>query len=235
MNLVMIQRETYEANPHFWYELISWDGHLRNHDLDRYVTYAEAGFPLTPERYRGWVQYGMWILTPRVMREWRPSGHSRELWWSHFSEVIRAVDLVHADPVLKRFWQKGELVANHDRAHPYQDNIPEKWQNVDRWFHLTTNLDPTGRWRLTTRIPVFTQARLIGGGAAAGMADLRPCSHGRPGRCGDHGPGLPDRDYKCSAGGSFYHVQERDGSVIPIGDAEKIELAPVDPDRPSDG
>ncbi len=217
MNLVFMQREAYRVNPNFWFEVIFWDGNLPSDAKDRYKSYAEAGFPSTPERYRGWIQYGMWLLTPRVAREWRSSADRRERWWEYFKTIIESVDRVHADPVLARFWRQGELVSNRAHPHPFGTDIPEKWKDVDRWFHLDTSADPPRPWELTTRMPVFTLARVIGQKpkrewliyAHAPMGDKKGVEITIP----DYGPVTVD----VSLGGSFYLVKEAEKSVTAVG------------------
>jgi hypothetical protein len=217
MNLVFMQREAYKINPNFWFEVIFWDGNQPADATDRYKSYAEAGFPSTPERYRGWIQYGMWLLTPRVAREWRSSADRRDRWWEYFKVIIESVDRVHADPVLARFWRLGELVPNRAHPHPFGTDIPEKWKDVDRWFHLDTSADPPRPWELTTRMPVFTLARVIGEKprrewliyAHAPMGDKKGVEITIP----DFGPVTAD----ISLGGSFYLVKEADKSVTAVG------------------
>jgi len=217
MNLVFMQQEAYKVNPQFWFEMIFWDGNLPGDPKDRYKSYADAGFPSTPERYRGWVQYGMWLLVPRVAREWRSSADPRDRWWGYFKALVESVDRVHADPVLARFWRRGELVPNRAHPHPFSTDIPARLKNVDRWFHLDTSADPPRPWQLTTRMPVFTLARVIGEKprrewllyAHAPMGDRTGVEVAIP----DYGPVRVD----VSLGGSFYLVSEADRSVTAVG------------------
>ena len=215
MNLVFMKREACQVNPDFWFEVIFWDGNLPDKDNDRYKTYTELGFPPSPQRYKGWVQYGMWLLTPRVAREWRSSADKRERWWEYFKVIIEAVDQVHANPVLTRFWRQGELVPDRAHPHPFSTAIPGKWKNVDRWFHLATSVDPPRPWELTTRMPVFTLARVIGEKpqrewlvyAHAPMGDRKGVQITIP----DYGPINVD----VSLGGNFYLVKEAGGTPAP--------------------
>jgi hypothetical protein len=217
MNLVFMKEEAWRVNPNYWFELIFWDGNLPDKDNDRYKTYAAAGFPSTPERYRGWVQYGLWLLVPRVAREWRSSADKRDRWWEYFKVIIESVDRVHADPVLTRFWRQGDLVPNRGHPHPFSADIPEKWKNVDRWFHLDSSTDPPRPWELTTRMPVFTLARVIGAKpqrewllyAHAPMGDKKGVQVTIP----DYGPVTVD----VALAGSFYRVKEADKSVTAVG------------------
>jgi hypothetical protein len=69
---------------------------------------------------------------------------------------------VHADETLEEFWRRGRLVPNTAHQHPYQDDVPEKYRDVRRWFLLDTNLDPKRPWERTTNIPVFSMALELG-------------------------------------------------------------------------
>ena len=217
MNLVFMQLEARQVNPNFWFEVIFWDGNLPDKDNDRYKTYAALGFPTSPERYKGWVQYGMWLLTPRVAREWRSSADKRERWWEYFKVIIEAVDRVYEDPVLTRFWRLGELVPNRAHPHPFSSGVPAKWKDVDRWFNLDTSVDPPQPWEMTTRLPVFTLARVCGEKpqrewlvyAHAPMGDRKGVQITIPG----YGPITVD----VSLAGSFHLVKEADKSVAPVG------------------
>jgi hypothetical protein len=193
--------------------------------------YNDMGFPPTPERYRGWIQYGLWLTLPRVARQWNGFSDPSSQWWARFAEIVRAVDLVHADPVLARFWRKGELVANPEGGHPWTEKVPAQFKDVPRWFHLSTNLDPARPWKDDTRMPVYTLSRVIGQApqrqwlvyAHATLQNQQRVSISIPGYKAIQVPSV-------SIGGSFYLAKEADGSVMQVGDASKIKLAPLDPD-----
>jgi len=220
MNLVFMKDLAWETDAGFWLEVIFWDG-----DAAKAAQYEEAGIAYTPELYGGWVQYVLWTLTPRVAREWRGSSYRRDAgWWPYFAAIIRAVDLVHADEVLKRFWRKGELVPNRSAPHPFSHDVPERYAAADRWFHLPTDCDPPRPWTLTTRIPVFTLARVLGTkprrewllyahapmGAREGVQVTIP----------DYGPVKVD----VPVGGCFHLIREADGSITAVGDPRQVVL-----------
>src|SRR5690606_23854184 len=103
------------------------------------VQYRAIGQEYSPDRYKGFVQFGMWLLTPRVVREWRPYLETRESGAEYFESLVTAVDRVHENPLLTKFWRTGKLVPNHAHQHPYQTLIPDEYRDADRWFLLDTN------------------------------------------------------------------------------------------------
>jgi hypothetical protein len=173
MNWIFQLDEALKANPDFWWEISLWDGNASDWTPQTECTpemikrskacqYMKDGQTYTPERYLGWVQFGMWLLRPRVVREFCGSTTPLEPWRPFFEQLLFAVDRIYADPTLKEFWRHGRLVPNRAHKHPYQQNIPEKYRNVDRWFLLDTNLDPPRPWELKTNIPVFSLALVQG-------------------------------------------------------------------------
>jgi hypothetical protein len=206
----------WKVNPDYWFEVIYWDGNIDKPN-DKYKRYKELGYEYAPERYQGWVQYTMWLLTPRVAREWRASTDTKDRWWKHFEVVMESVDRVYEDPVLRRFWQKGELVPNRAHEHPFGTDIPKVFKDVDRWFALDTNLDPPRPWKLDTKLPVFALARVTGSRpsrewlvyAHAPMGDKKDVEITIP----DYGKITVD----VALGGSFYLVKEVNGDITQVG------------------
>jgi len=126
------------------------------------LQYMVEGQNYPPQRSAGWVQYGMWLVRPRVVREFR--GHVTPLapvkpYWM---ETVRAVDRVYQHPILSEFWRHGELVANRAHEHPYRSEVPQRYRKIDRWYSLDTDLDPPRPWNLGTKIPVFSLALVQG-------------------------------------------------------------------------
>lgn len=137
-----------------------------------------------PARYEGMIQFGMWLLRPRLVREFRGCTETVAAKGPYFMAHVEAVDQVHNNPTLREFWQKGTLVPNRAHEHPYQCDIPEEYKNRDRWFLLDTSLDaprpwtvwppkygkrtpagfvePQHPWDQTTKIPVFALALVKG-------------------------------------------------------------------------
>jgi len=162
MNWVFMLDEAKRLNPKFWFELSTWDGHEPAMENDKRKTYARSGQTYTPERYGGMVQFGMWLLRPRVVREFRAYQDTLAQAEPYFLPIVAAVDRVHNNAALREFWGKGELVVNRGYQHPYQSLVPKEYQNVDRWFLLDTSLDPARPWELGTQLPVYTLALVKG-------------------------------------------------------------------------
>jgi hypothetical protein len=228
MNFAFMKNEALKVNPRFWLELIVWDG-----DVWRYPTstkaqnYTAASVPYNTELYKGWVQYSMWILLPRVVREWRAVMDTKENWWPYFQTVVDAVVAVHRDPTLERFWRQGKLVTNPARPHPMNALIPNEWANVDRWFHLTTNLDPDlsnlpyymEHWKADPayRFQVFSLARTIG---EKPNREWLVYAHAPTGGREDVLVTIPDfRQVNLphvEVRGTFYLVREADGGIVEV-------------------
>jgi hypothetical protein len=126
------------------------------------LQYMMDGQDYSPERTLGWVQFGIWLLRPRAVREFR--GHTTPLapvkpYWL---QTVRAVDRVWSNETLQEFWRHGELVHNFAHRHPYQTDIPKKYKKIHRWFLLDTSLDPPRPWDQKTNIPVFGLALVRG-------------------------------------------------------------------------
>jgi hypothetical protein len=156
-NRVFMLEDQLAANPDFWFEMSVWNG-----GSDYSNTLAGLGQTMSGERFKGSTQFGMWLLTPRLVRHFTLSVDRETEGFEYFDAIMDAVDNVHNDPVLKRFWQYGTLVENTSHTHPFQIEIPTEFASRSRWFQLNTNLDPARPWLLTTEIPVFAIARLIG-------------------------------------------------------------------------
>jgi hypothetical protein len=175
MNWLFQLEEAWRANPDFWWELSIWDGNQGawkpgmpcDEEMlkkSKACQYMNDGQSYTPERFAGWLQYGMWLLRPRVIREFRGSTVAIEPWMPYFREILDAVGRVHQSPVLSRFWRHGRLVPNTEHRHPFQANLPDRLRSIHRWYLLDTNLDPPRPWNQKTNLPVFALALEMGEG-----------------------------------------------------------------------
>ena len=141
MNWIFMLNEARRINPDFWFELSVWDGGVKKHNW-----YEEQGQTFTPLRYSGLFQFGMWLMRPKVVREFRASTETLTQWEPYFLEVVKAVDKIYKDPTLQRFWRKGELVKNEMDIHPYQIKVPDEYKDVQRWYLLSADVNPKGPW-----------------------------------------------------------------------------------------
>ena len=194
MNQVFINNQVYAENSDFWYELSIWDGfeacsiNDENPDADppnlfcinnplggregnKRLWLESLGQKYSPERYKAWIQFGMWLMKPRVVREFRGWTDSQEkVGEGYLKALLAAVDDVHASPLLSRFWRQSELLPNRTRKHPYQSDFPPEYEHEDRWFLLNTSRDPAnispdwppGNDALLIELPVFAIASVIG-------------------------------------------------------------------------
>ncbi len=173
MNWIFQLEEAFSVNPDFWWEVSLWDGNGGGWTPDKgYIPellpkskacqYLKDNQTYTPDRFEGWAQFGIWLLRPRVIREFRASTVPLEPWRPFFNRLLAIVDRVYEHKTLEDFWRRGRLVSNTAHSHPYQSNIPKKYSEQNRWFALDTNLDPPRPWTLKTNIPVFSIAFVTG-------------------------------------------------------------------------
>jgi hypothetical protein len=172
MNWVFMLEEVQKARPDFWFELSTWDGNSPGQGNDKRMFYVRQGQLFGPQRYEGFVQFGMWLTRPRVVREFRGHTETVEYAGPYFEPILAAVDRVYRDPVLEKFWRKGTLVANRRGKHPFQADIPPDYKDVARWFLLDTSLTPKELRpeefdnarppSRQTEIPVFALALVLG-------------------------------------------------------------------------
>jgi hypothetical protein len=162
MNWVSMVEEVDRRTPGFWFEISTWDGGAPGDARDKPTLYRRRGQATPPSRYRGMVQFGMWLLRPRVVREYRSYLERRSDVGNLFDEIVQAVDLVHSNPKLRKFWHNGTLVANTTQEHPYRAALPAWLSRSRRWFLLDTSLDPPRPWTLSTQLELFSIALVIG-------------------------------------------------------------------------
>jgi hypothetical protein len=165
MNLVFMKREAHRLNPRFWLEMSVWDGDSgggRNY-VPVPELYRRKGQTFDPARYAGFVQFGMWLLRPRAVREFRGWTHPSEEAMPYFTAIVESVDRVHNTAELRDFWRRGRLVANRARQHVYQAAVPDPWRDEDRWFLLEADCNPKLHpWDLHWDVPVFALALVVG-------------------------------------------------------------------------
>ncbi|TRZ89564.1 MAG: hypothetical protein D4R88_05265 [Methanosarcinales archaeon] len=161
MNWIFMLEEARKVNPDFWFEISTWDGGIKQHNW-----YKKHGQTFTAQRYGGFVQFGMWLSRPKVVRDFRASTETRAQWEPYFMELVHAVDLIYSNPTLQRFWRHGELVQNVKGSHPYQVNVPHEYKDVPRWFLLDADINTKEswfrKWDKNQEMPVFPIALKLG-------------------------------------------------------------------------
>lgn len=158
MNWVAELDGTYRRRPNYWFELSTWDGQQRGQPTDKAQFYASRGQSYSAARYGGMVQFGMWLLRPRVIREFRNPTDDRAAFGPYFQALLAAVARVHDNPTLAGFWRRGRLLPNPSSQHPYQENVPADLAGRSRWYLLDSSKNPTRPWNLSTQIQVFAIA-----------------------------------------------------------------------------
>lgn len=162
MNYVPDLAEVRRTKPDFWFELSTWDGQEPGQPSDKLLFYAKRGQSYTPDRYGGMVQFGMWLLRPRVVRGFRNWTDDRIRFEPYFDRIMDAVARVHRDPVLRDFWRHGHLVANPVGGHPYSAALTPQLASLERWFLLDSPANPPRPWQLTTPLTVYSLALVEG-------------------------------------------------------------------------
>lgn len=220
-NWLFMLDEALRLNPDFWWEISLWDGHEQKRDDDMRKVYVRRGQTYDPIRYRGFVQFGMWLLRPRVVREFRGWTDTREEMMPYFQQVLDSVDALYRNDTLAEFWRKGRLVPNRAHKHPYQANLPDELKDVDRWFQLDTSLDPPRPWQLDTVIPVFAIALEFGRRPARQWLVYAHAPLGRREAVGVELPDFGRVTMDVEVGGTFVVVREQDKTVQQIADPGK--------------
>ena len=220
-NLVFIHRQALKLNPKYWLEFSVWDGYDGPRREKRYPSprtlYRLKGQTYGPARYGGYVQFGMWLLRPRAVREYRGWTFPADQGMPYFMAIVDAVDRVHVNPTLRQWWRKGTLVPNRAHKHHYQSGVPAEWQGEDRWFLLDANVNPSEYpWELFWEVRVFALA-LVQGEAPARQWLIYAHSPVKE-RKGVQVtiPGYRQIALDVSVGGSFYVVDEKTGGIKPV-------------------
>lgn len=158
--------EALALKPDYWIETISWDGHLPGNELDKRAWFSG----LTPSqtysaaRYQGMIQFTMWLQRPRVVREYRNHGETQEtIGAAYFEALLDAVDAVHTNVTLRRFWRHGTMVENTAEDHPWLTALPTELAALPRWWMLTASVNPAQPYTdNTTELLVLSVAYVIG-------------------------------------------------------------------------
>ena len=213
MNWVFMLKDVLKENHNFWFELSTWDGDQYGINGKREQYAGRGGQIYNADRYQGLLQFGLWLLRPRALRDFRYL-ESLAYAEAYFLANVKAVDQVYASPLLRKFWRKGELVPNESRKHPYQSALTDELKKKERWYLLETDLEsPAKDWGLYTEIPVFPLALVLG---KEPQREWLVFAHAPKGARTDLNvtlPGFGKVKINASVTGSFYHVKEQGKSV----------------------
>ena len=215
MNFLVMLEEAYADNPDFWFELSIWDG-----ETGKRKAYEARGQSFTPERYEGFMQYGMWLTRPRVMREFRSSTTIFADYQDYFFALARGVDRVHDNEVLRQWWRKGTLVANTAHRHQYQSALPATVIGKDRWYLLDADANPPIPASRTLEL----ELKIVSLAYTRGVAPNREwLIYAHAPRGDEAGVSITIPNYKAvkvdvKQAGSFYTVSEANGAVVEVGD-----------------
>ncbi len=226
MNWLFMLDWVYKVKPNSWWEVSLWDGNnewtpdrgyapelLKKSKACQYI---KGGQTYTPDRYEGWAQFGLWLLRPRVMREFRGSTVPLEPWQPFFERLLGIVDRVYDNEILRDFWRHGVLVPNNAHRHPYQEGIPEKYRDIHRWYLLDTSLDSVRPWDSKTNIPVFSLALAQG---TEGPRRWLLYAHAPLENQKDVKITIPDYGsitVEVPRSGAFYLIEEQSNIITPI-------------------
>lgn len=217
-NLVFMQQEAYRLNPKFWLELSVWDGYAPGEANDKRTFYAQQGQTFTPARYARFVQFGMWLMRPRAVREFRGWTQPWEENKDYFLTLVDAVDRVHRNETLREWWCRGKLVPNRAHQHPYEVGIPDEDQGLDRWFLLDASVNmPDYPWETFWPVNVFALALVQG--QQLGRREWLVYAHAPLGERKDVEITIPDYgkiQVDVAVGGAFYHVIEAEERIEPV-------------------
>lgn len=214
MNYVPALAEVRRSKPDFWFEISTWDGQQLGQASDKLLFYASRGQTYTPDRYGGMVQFGMWLLRPRVVREFRNWTDDRIRFEPYFDRVMDAVARVHRDPVLRDFWRHGRLVANPTGGHPYEAALTPELASRPRWFLLDSPANPPRPWQLTTPLAVYSLALVRGRAPRREWLVYAFSPLRRSGVVSVRIPGGPEVMVQTAPGGAFTRIEE--GHPLPI-------------------
>ncbi|MGA2227572.1 MAG: hypothetical protein ABSH41_24315, partial [Syntrophobacteraceae bacterium] len=213
MNWVFMLKEAKRLNPEFRFEISAWDGHEEGKHIDMGKYFADRGQVYDPKRYQGMVQFGMWLLRPRVVREFRLYNDTLTKSESYFLSIVNSVDRVHTNPILRKFWRKGQLVANPSGSHPYESAIPEEYKKAVRWFLLDANVNPKSFRYLSTEVPVFSLALVLGEAPEREWLVYTHSPLKKMDKVEISLPGYGPVQLDVTPAGCFYHVIEKDKSL----------------------
>lgn len=161
MNWIFMIKENKERNPNYYMELSVWDGHSYDNTDTRSVQEAkQPGSSLSS--YVAMTKLGSWLSRPQVIREFRFYDETIAANKPYTDAIIKFVDEINDNTTLKTFWCEGELVPNRTRKHPYNNSIPARYADTDRWYLLNSSMDAQGPWTQNTSVKIWAIALKTG-------------------------------------------------------------------------
>ncbi len=140
--------------PDYYFASIAWDGGQpakRRSAINCLATgmYGSGAVQRWDfARYEGMIQFGLWAMRPRVMREFRwPVSDHDAYDKGAFMAVVDAVDRVWGNETLAEFWRFGELVKS-EKFRPPHKRVAEElrfYSRVDSLLPVDVN-PPRKNW-----------------------------------------------------------------------------------------
>jgi hypothetical protein len=135
--------------------------------------------------------WSLWVCRPKTLRDFASSTTTIEGQSPYYSEIVGAVDQVHNNDTLRRFWTKGRRVVNKNievfthvidkkpwngkpKHGSLKGHLPrEKLEKLERlrhnWYHLPTSVDPKDpapnqrmEYPKDAKFKVWAQAKVLG-------------------------------------------------------------------------
>lgn len=227
MNVIFSKAEDEKHNPQFWFELSTWHGEQKKFDW-----YRTIGQEFTPARYKGFVQFGMWMFRPRTVREFYGWSKSRSYMMPYFEKILESVGAIHKSSTRASFWRNSTMVENPNGKHPFQqaihpaftDDAIEARYGVGRWYLLDTKPGPIGfppakeisvPTLLAIEIPVFALAFVRGEVGTRTWLLYAHAPKGDMDAVGITVPGFGDITVAVKQEGSFILIDEEKRAAIP--------------------
>ena len=134
MNWVFMSKEALRLNPRFWFEISTWVG-KESGDAPAGTrwkpdVFRSLGQTFNPARYGGFVQFGMWLLRPRAVREYRGTVFPFSEGKPYLMAIVDAVDRVYANPTLRSSGARANWSPIPPKSIPIRRQFPA---NIKTW------------------------------------------------------------------------------------------------------
>ena len=238
-NLIAYQdAKVWSEKPNFYWSSSLWGGDMPSNIFGRPGRYltddAEPNAKWDMNRYQGMVQFGLWMLRPRELREFRGEDDLRGFHGLAWDVLTNSVDRVWNDPTLAEFWRFGALVHNPvfgAQKHYFGNasSMPPWLRDMDRWFLLTSDANPAeSDWQISKDNPLRVYALALSLGEAPSRRILvyahAPLGSVAGSRVTVPGLGPVVLDY-ISRSGSFFILNEGSSTATALHRGGPAELA----------